>query len=1376
MYILIIVVLKYSIRMKQAPFWFACLLLLSLTSNVFSQDLQPKSVASPEVATLGKFGEIPISNYTGVPDISIPLYTIEQDGLQIPVTLRYHSSGVKVEDESTWVGLNFDLSVGGSVTQIMNQMSDQESVNYNDRMTFNELAAEGAAMDTFYTTPYRINPICLGGICEGQQRTLQGLLAIKNYGCANPDKYTFNIPGGSGEFILDTLTGAPIITGNVNGQYYITKENNPDPYILVWTVKDIQGNTFYFSAQDNENSDRDGIADNFNGITSKLTSITLPNGNAINFRYKNGKYYTTTFTKMISWDAKAGTKTEGGGGFITEFRTKYLSEIETEKELIVFELSTSATDRQDIRAVTMPDGTHGVKRLNAIHIWDKITNKKIRSINFTYDYFACDQSYFSMLPSATDYLTKRLKLVSVQEVGYEQDGSPKLKPPYAFTYNETNSLPRKDSYARDHWGYFNGKLNTSFLPDLTTDILGGIFTAYKFLAYQTPDFVIRDLKNEGTANKGMSPTYSKAGILTQITYPTGGYSQFEYEENKFKNQRVFSAAEIVQGEGHINFSFADVNTSQSNATSGYFEPNEEDVLLIDNLLGGFAKVDPNLNNTYMLGSNIVLKRLRNDSITVVKSWGLNTNANTGEITGWQFGPEYLRIPSHPGDKYFFVANLPDISQLTPQNGSLIPVASAGCTFSRRDTATLSKESIGGGLRIKSVKAFESSNNLVEETQYKYVNSDGTSSGILMSGLRNYSYMRYMFDYTLFVDLYQIASYSYIPLSSDAQGAVVGYSRVEVSKVSVANNANNIGKTVYYFKNKAADVLIDNSYGRFGSSTPNVPHYDNGLVDSVEYYNTASLLLKKSRTTYTLLKNLEFINTVIIYDLQYGAMITEDYCYANCDSPEGHIVLEVGNPIANFFLGLGQDLFPKYADIYIGVGGEYKKWVAIYVPTRVKWFVPVTTTEIIYNSTPLTTKSTSTYNLYGQLKEKQSTTSKGETTLSAYKYANDFYPDVVIQALVNKKMYGIQLEATESLKPAGGSTFSELSKSQMNYQINSNGNVKLLNSKKSFRGSALFDVVTNVKYDNEDNILQYEKNGVTTSFMWGYNLTYPVAKVDNATTTTQVNNITSNSVTAVLKTTGAQQPYVTQFNVGRSGNATVTMTMNGTSNTNEIATVNCVLTSSFGQSAGFISSFNLCLGTGTYASSCGGVSTTFNLGSLLPGMYSLSATLTSETNVSIGKGRNITVSYPDISLTYTGTEFYYQNYEDIGTAGTAHTGKKYTTSTAVSWTKPNTRSYVISYWYRLSGVWKYSGEIAYTGSSYTMSGGDAYDDVRIHPKDAQMTTYTFEPSVGMTSMTDATGMTTYFEFDAFGRFKLARDANSNIIKNYVYNYKLTPTNN
>jgi YD repeat-containing protein len=138
-----------------------------------------------------------------------------------------------------------------------------------------------------------------------------------------------------------------------------------------------------------------------------------------------------------------------------------------------------------------------------------------------------------------------------------------------------------------------------------------------------------------------------------------------------------------------------------------------------------------------------------------------------------------------------------------------------------------------------------------------------------------------------------------------------------------------------------------------------------------------------------------------------------------------------------------------------------------------------------------------------------------------------------------------------------------------------------------------------------------------------------------------------------------------------------------------------------------------------------------------------------------------------------TEFYTQNFEDNTsfTSGAAHTGKRYYSGSSytVSWTRPNSRAYVISYWYKSGTSWQYSGEVAYTGSSYTLSGGTAYDDIRIYPADAQLSTYTYLPGIGVSSTIDAKGITSYYEYDLQNRLACIKDQYGNILKYNNYNY-------
>jgi hypothetical protein len=71
------------------------------------------------------------------------------------------------------------------------------------------------------------------------------------------------------------------------------------------------------------------------------------------------------------------------------------------------------------------------------------------------------------------------------------------------------------------------------------------------------------------------------------------------------------------------------------------------------------------------------------------------------------------------------------------------------------------------------------------------------------------------------------------------------------------------------------------------------------------------------------------------------------------------------------------------------------------------------------------------------------------------------------------------------------------------------------------------------------------------------------------------------------------------------------------------------------------------------------------------------------------------------------------------------------------------------------------------TSVSITGTGLIDEVRLHPKDANMMTYTYEPLVGVTSTTDANNTIVYTEYDGLNRIEVLRDKDKNIIKRFSY---------
>jgi hypothetical protein len=148
--------------------------------------------------------------------------------------------------------------------------------------------------------------------------------------------------------------------------------------------------------------------------------------------------------------------------------------------------------------------------------------------------------------------------------------------------------------------------------------------------------------------------------------------------------------------------------------------------------------------------------------------------------------------------------------------------------------------------------------------------------------------------------------------------------------------------------------------------------------------------------------------------------------------------------------------------------------------------------------------------------------------------------------------------------------------------------------------------------------------------------------------------------------------------------------------------------------------------------------------------------------------------------YTGT---------IGSDNSAPTGKKVYTITGNPITKgllDPSKTYIVSYWSKSGpqnvnstafitgetiGNWTYYEHkiVNPANNTITVSGNGLIDELRLYPEKALMTTYTYRPLIGISSVCDPNNRISYYEYDGFNRLVIIRDQYKKILKKICYKY-------
>lgn len=674
---------------------------LSTTSDGYSVSLPQVMAMSPNAAAMAQYADYPVSHYTGVPNISIPLYEINVDGLKIPVSLSYHASGIKVNQEASWVGLGWSLSGGGSISRTVKCADD--FIEYSSSYEF---IRNGFYTDTkditnpldqyYYTYTFDINNV------------IRPYLKVDS----EPDIFFYTLPNGvSGKFILDKSRGAILFDKTLNLKIEVKKETagsfNRQHYFVIHTP---DGTQYYFTEREiaesysafgplNENNPNGKLDDKPTSYTKlvegmdqteqlvtpveyvstwHISKIITPLKKEITFTYEKETYQAPAQESCTKYEYLSHIGDRSCGPNVnhpsysrskSQFDNLRLSSISWESGKI--EYTPSERDREDMRgkeSTRIPP-----KNLEFITIYN-MNNTPLKQFKFQYSYF--NNNYTGSHP----HVLKRLKLNTLQEFYYPTGGGrfQPLNDGYQLSYFE-GSMPPKNSHNTDYWGYNNGS---------------NYGRNYYSAEYYRGEYYRGAVKLSNLDKL-------KIGTLSGIIYPTKGPVKFVYEENTFyKSNWGDSFPDIDENDKKIYHIYKqceteDEWTSAPPSATYRFEVKEEGDLWVKfNIENMLEKKhwgnDPTFNPMYVIGQ-----------IRRVSTNGVFWQYYYPDVNGRYDYSEYVG----KGEFYHkkLTPGIYEFEMLTPPCDTYI-----GWELQLYDKNSENRIIKGGGLRIKEINTNERS--------------------------------------------------------------------------------------------------------------------------------------------------------------------------------------------------------------------------------------------------------------------------------------------------------------------------------------------------------------------------------------------------------------------------------------------------------------------------------------------------------------------------------------------------------------------------------------------------------------------------------------------------------------------------------------------
>ncbi|MCL6218453.1 RHS repeat protein [Zunongwangia pacifica] len=544
--------------------------LVSIT--VLGQEVPDITPTSPNAATLGEYGNTPVSLAIGTPNISILIWNIKGSKLSLPISVSYRASGIKIEDQGSNIGLGWALNAGGVITRSIKGLPENGINSYTNKISPKRPES----------LPFNMNPDLL------DLSIVTEISSEYSTTDTEPDLFFYNFGNYSGKFVFDENGAARIMP---DSQFKLEYTTNPEADIV---ITDLDGIKYYFD-------DTESIG--LNNISWYLTKIVSADGSEeISFEYALEKFTYWYPARSIAYVDARLTIEENINAVNVQQRALRLTKINTnfgvslefkaEQERSDYNLS-SASSANKAKAIT------GIEIKYEGHLKKKVlfdqefieTNKPLSTSNYLWKFH--DMSWAN----------KRMYLKSIKEINTINVDEKK----HVFEYwgrlsNGKDSLANKMSYAQDHWGYYNGEnYNSSLRPAFSGSVPHGLN-------------VTLSQKMVSGADRSASFPWSRCGTLKSITYPTGGKSTFNYEAHIGDHAHAddvevggLRISEIVERD----FSGDILKTKKYEYKNGFIVdyPNytNYDAIFVfpnfDNDLGNFYLYNSNFNHTDPIGNH-----------------------------------------------------------------------------------------------------------------------------------------------------------------------------------------------------------------------------------------------------------------------------------------------------------------------------------------------------------------------------------------------------------------------------------------------------------------------------------------------------------------------------------------------------------------------------------------------------------------------------------------------------------------------------------------------------------------------------------------------------------------------------------------------------